>query len=918
MRRLFPFILATAMAVALPRPSSAADVQVEFFRGVNLNGPPVVIDGQKWQGEGPGANQSVECIDARFDNQNIPLVPPTDPKRASMIRSSVWNSSGKGRIVLKDVPQGTYSVFLYFWEDNDSQKFSVSLQGKLVAAEVYSGSAGEWKKLGPWPVEPTDGHIELTYAGGHANLSGIEVWKGTVPTVKPAPPQPPPQTTDKKAGYDWWSLQPVKRPDVPHVNRAEWVRNPIDAFVLVRLEKEGLAPSPEADRRTLIRRVTFDLTGLPPTPEEAESFVTDNSPDAYVELVDRLLASPAYGERWARHWLDVVRYGDSQGFERNHFRPNAWRYRDWVIAALNADMPYDEFVRRQVAGDVLRPHDPTAVAATGYLVCGAYDFVGQTEGTATMKLVSRQDQLEDFVGNVGQTFLALTLNCARCHDHKFDPVPQREYYQIAAALGGVYDDGERETLADKNAADVKGQREALAPKLAELRARMDPTDSEIRKRLGETLVVKAREQAEKAKRAADEKAKALAEKPDDKNRKEEADQARKRSEERQAELARLGEDGAAAGAVSYDDVLAELPSDKRTQYAQLVGEVSRLETLDRLLAGGPAHAVSPKKPEPTRVLARGDVKQPGETVAPGGVAAVAGPSAEFGLAPDAPDDQRRRRLAEWLTDRRNPLVARVIANRLWHHHFGNGIVHTPNDFGFNGGRPSHPQLLDWLASELMDKNWSLKSLHHAIVTSATYRQSSAPRLDASAKDAGNRLLWRKSPARLEAESLRDAILAISGELNPRMGGPGFHDFDMPEQKGKNQEYPPRDVSGPEFNRRTVYRATPRSGTNALLDTLDCPDPSVATPARTVTTTPLQALSLLNNGFMIRSAEQFAERLKREAGSDVRAQVDRAYRLAYARPPLQDEADEARAFVEKHGLSQLCLVLLNANEFLYLD
>jgi hypothetical protein len=533
-----------------------------------------------------------------------------------------------------------------------------------------------------------------------------------------------------------------------------------------------------------------------------------------------------------------------------------------------------------------------------------------------MKRVSRQDQLEDFVGNVGQTFLGLTINCARCHDHKFDPVSQREYYQVASALAGVFD-GERETSGNQVAAEAKERRAALGAKLKDVRAKMEPIDGAVRKRLGGTLIAKARESAGKAQETADQKAKAAADKPDDKGRKEAAEGAKKEAESRRAELARLEAGDAAARAVTDDQVLAELAPDARAAYAALVAEASEVEALDRLLSGGPAHAVTPRKPEPTRVLARGDVKQPGDVVAPGAPAA-AGLSGDFGLPPDAPEEQRRRKLAEWVTDPRNPLAARVIVNRLWHHHFGAGLVNTPNDFGFNGGRPSHPELLDWLASELVANHWSLKKLHRAIVLSAAYRQSSAPRADALAKDAGNRLLWRKSPARLEAEALRDAVLAVAGELNPRMGGPGFHDFEMPPQQGKNQVYVPADVAGPEFDRRSVYRASPRSGGNALLATLDCPDPSVATPARTVTTTPLQALSLMNNGFMVRCAERFAERVKRETGDDAAKQVERAYRLAYGRRAAVDEAAEARSFVEQHGLGQLCLVLLNASEFLYVD
>ena len=728
-------------------------------------------------------------------------------------------------------------------------------------------------------------------------------------------------TTDRRAGYDWWSLQPVARPAVPKVETAQWVRNPIDAFVLDRLEKEGLSPSPEADRRTLIRRVSFDLTGLPPAPEDVEAFVLDKSPDAFENLVDKLLASPHYGERWARHWFDVVRFGESQGFERNHFRHNAWRYRDWVIAALNADLPYDEFVRQQIAGDVLRPDDPLAVAATGFLVCGAYDLVGQAEGTDTMKLVSRQDQLEDFVGALGQTFLGLTTNCARCHDHKFDAISQQEYYQLAATLAGVHDGEARQTLRDGDNAAVRARREKLAADIGAVRAKMAPIDAAVRKHLADGLIAAARKESERAAVLAADTQKA-AEGSQEKKAKGDAERATREAAEAKAELARL-ESGGAAAAVTDDQVLAELPVDAQPAYKELVLEASRLEMLDRLLAGGPAHAPELKEPQVTRVLLRGDVRQPAGVVVPAGLRAVAGasaggPSHDFGLSSDAPEEQRRKRLAEWVADRRNPLTARVIVNRLWHHHFGVGIVHTPNDFGFNGGRPSHPQLLDWLASELMDNGWSLKKIHRAIVLSAAYRQSSASRPEGLAKDAGNRLLWRKGPARLEAEALRDAVLAACGDLNPRMGGESFHDFEMPPQQGKNQVYEPKDVSGPAVERRTIYRALARSGSNPMLDTLDCPDPSVATPARTVTTTPLQALSLLNNAFMIRSADHFAGRLKREAGEDVAKQAGRAYALVFGRAPTADEVDEARRFVGAHGLPQFCLVLFNANEFLYVD
>jgi hypothetical protein len=573
---------------------------------------------------------------------------------------------------------------------------------------------------------------------------------------------------------------------VPEIrNPKHDVRNEIDRFVLARLGDKELSPSPPADRRTLLRRVYFDLIGLPPSPEEVEAFEKDTAADAYEMVVDRLLASPHYGERWARHWLDVVRYGETDGFERNTPRPSAWPYRDWVIRALNADMPYDEFVRLQLAGDVLKPGDPDAVKATGFLVAGVHNTV---LGNDQMRAVARQDELEDIVGAVGQTFLGLTVNCARCHDHKFDPIPQADFYRLSAALAGVG--------------------------------------------FGERDVAKAK-----------------------------------------------------------------------------------------------VYANVPQAPGITRFLARGDVTQPGEVVAPAGLAAVAGPKADFGLAANASDADRRKKLAEWVTHPASPLFARVIVNRLWHYHFGTGIVETPSDLGFNGGRPSHPELLDWLAAELINPSqlasggrkppeFSLKHIHRLIVTSATYRQSSAPRKDALAVDADNRLLWRFRPHRLEGEAVRDAMLAVSGLLNREVGGKGFSDYKVHDFNG-TAYFDPFDPVGPEFHRRSIYRFTPRGANQGLLDTFDCPDPAAAAPRRALTTTPLQALSLWNSGFALRMSDAFAARVAKEADG-IDNQVRRAWQLAYQRNPTAEEAKLAAKLVADHGLKALCRALFNSNEFVTVE
>ncbi|HWE36246.1 MAG TPA: PSD1 and planctomycete cytochrome C domain-containing protein [Isosphaeraceae bacterium] len=659
----------------------------------------------------------------------------------------------------------------------DLSRKASALAGGAGGAAIVPGKPEEsplWEKVEAGEMPPKAPLPEAERAVLRRWIASGAVW-GTDPI------DPYRVTTDRRAGRDWWSLQPVVRPEPPAVRRDGWARSPIDRFVLAKLEARGLSPAPEADRRTLIRRLSFDLTGLPPTPGEVDAFLADASPDAYERLVDRLLASPQYGVRWARRWLDLARYGESNGFEFDEFRPDAWRYRDWVVDALNRDLPYDEFARLQLAGDAIRPDDAGAVAATGFLVAGAYDTAGQNQQSEAMKAVVRGDELEDVIGAVGQTFLGLTVHCARCHDHKFDPIRQSEYYRLASALGGVRH-GER-----------------------------------------------------------------------------------------------------------------------------------------KLPGGAKVYAVAPREAGTTHVQLRGNPKLLGDVVTPGGVASLSGLSPDFGLPADAPEAESRRRLASWVTDARNPLFGRAIVNRLWEAHVGAGIVETPSDFGFNGGRPSHPELLDWLAAELAAQDWSLKAIHRRIVTSAAYRQSS--RLDPGAQrlDAGNRLLWRKSPQRLEAEMVRDAMLAVAGTLDVALGGPSFRDFEIVKAPGTAALlYPPIDPSRPGLDRRTLYRAWARGGRNALLDAFDCPDPSAAAPRRAVTTTPLQALALMNNGLVLHISDRFARRLEREAGPDSGRQVDRAYRLAFGRAPEPDERARAVGLVARYGPSALARAIFNSNEFLYVD
>jgi hypothetical protein len=564
-----------------------------------------------------------------------------------------------------------------------------------------------------------------------------------------------------------WSFVPVRRPALPAITHADWPRNPIDRFILARLEAQGLQLQAEADRRTLIRRLSFDLLGLPPDPEEVDRFVADPDPVAYEKLVERLLASPAYGERWARHWLDVVRFAESHGFEMNQPRPNAWPYRDWVIRSLNADKPYDQFIREQLAGDALG-----ADAATGFLVGGPWDQVKSPDVVLTAQ--QRADELHDMVSTTASAFLGLTLGCARCHNHKFDPIPQAEYYAVTAIFAGVQH-GEQPMGVRKPAPMVYS---------------------------------------------------------------------------------------------------------------------GRFE-----------------QPGPTYRLYRGNPMQPREAVRPGALTAF-GPRLE--LKADSPEQERRLALARWITDPRHPLTARVMVNRLWHYHFGEGLVSTPSDFGSNGARPSHPELLDWLAAEFVDRGWSLKQMHRLIVTSSTYRQASTTNAQGLAADAGDRLLWRFSPHRLEAEPLRDTILAVCGNLDRRMGGPGFDLFEPNTNYVK--VYTPRTTFGPDQWRRMVYQCKPRMQLDGVFGAFDCPDAGQIAPRRTRSTTPLQALNLLNSSFILQEVGIFADRLRREAGADAVAQACRAFRLALGRNPDADELAAAAALIRAEGLAVFCRALFNANEF----
>ncbi len=864
----------------------------------------------------------------------------------------------------------------------------------------------------------------------------------------------PSSAAEKEA---WWSMQPLRA-------QQQVEGNAVDHFLNAKLLAEGLTPVPVADARTLIRRLSFDLTGLPPSPEEVEAFVKAYaaSPEsAYAALVDRLLASPRYGERWARHWLDVVHYGDTHGYDKDQPRPNAWPFRDYVIRAFNEDRPYARFVQEQIAGDVLFPNTRDGIEAMGFLSAGPWDLIGHAE-VPEEKIdgrIARHLDRDDMVANTMSTFSSMTVHCAQCHDHKFDPITAEDYYSLQAVFAAL-DRADREYDADPKAA---AQRSALLAEKQPVKAKVDALMGHAQAKGGEAiaaldkLIAAARTLADRVgwhsqieqkqdtskwvqvdlgrsvalsqvvlhpchdnfngigegfgfpvrfrieasddasfiagvKLVVDETA------GDVVNPKIKAVNYRTgvtarylritatklvpRQNDYIFSLAELevtdaaGKNLASGAAVTSLDSIEAAPRWQRVNLtdgwypgvdpAKLPtsgGDVARLEqarhlTVEALLGseaaaelaaatkalsrleesikalpapervycgtvhkgGGAFTGTGAKggKPRTITVLSRGDVKRPGREIGPGTLSALRELPARFDLPAEAAEGQRRAALAKWITDPRNPLTWRSIVNRVWQYHFGTGLVDTPNDFGKMGGLPSHPELLDWLAVSFRDDGGSFKKLHRLIVTSAAYRRSSRSGDTAAARDPENRLLWRMNRRKLEAEAVRDSILAVSGLLDLKMGGPAFQDFVVlhPEHS-PHYEYHLADLSDRKVHRRSVYRFLVRSKPQPWMATMDCADPSMLVEKRTQTITPLQALAQLNNQLTLVAAKRFEERVQRDSKEE-KLQVTRAFRLAVQRDPSVEELDKLAAYSREFGMTAVCRVLLNLNEFNFVD
>ena len=953
------------------------------------------------------------------------------------------------------------------WECHDSKKQKGGLRLDSLKAMVAGGENGPAIEVGNAArshlIERVSSQNEderMPPKGRALSQAEIRVLQGWIDSgaawsaeAKAAQP-----VSDHRSSH--WSVQPIKQ-DWPDGTS-------IDTFIGRALSGAALDWSPEADRRTLIRRLSFDLLGLPPEPERVDAFLNDSRADAYARLVDEFLSSPRYGERWARHWLDIAHYADTHGFERDQLRPNAWRYRDYVIKAFNEDKPYNTFLRQQIAGDVFEPGNPEAQIATGFLAAGPWDFVGHVETKSEqLRRAARAGDLDDMVPQVMTAATAITINCARCHDHKLDPISQEEYYRLCAVFAGVKR-GERD-IDPAEAKRIEGLRKRIEGELKSVRGEAAALSGEpldladmvgggdgrgtgvrgrgIHPRTGNLVADKigfhpdimTNRLQKPASQGGPQNVLPLVQavfvpdgsKPLPVASKREVQgvpttsgnawdavrngplngqvstkineinyavaphsilglhanagvtfdlqQIRESSGLRVFQLRLVVGFGASQAAantradfsvdVDTDQVFQRLKL-KKSDFAEVeVVITEKASTLTFIATDGgdgigsdllflgdarlhPAEAkqsladadkqrlrelqrrmsalqternqlpvvervysvTTDPLPPPMHVYHRGNAEDPRQQVTPGTVAWAGKAGTDFG-SEQTEEGERRRRLAEWITGDKNPLTARVMVNRLWHHHFGQGLVRTPSDFGLGGDVPSHPELVDWLAESLRKEGWSLKSVHRLILNSRAYKQGSDSRERGVAVDAQNRFCWRQNPRRLDAESIHDAVLFASGKLNLAMGGPGYRDFKYTEAYAPIYEY--TTPSTPELWRRSVYRFVVRTTPHRFMTTLDCPDPANLTPVRAQTTTALQALTLINNPFMLEQSGHLAARVEEGAASAEEA-VQRAFRLCLARSASESEVAAAVALSRAHGMRELCRMLFNTNEFSYVD
>jgi hypothetical protein len=699
-----------------------------------------------------------------------------------------------------------------------------------------------------------------------------------------------------------WAFQPIRRIEPPMVQNTGWAKTPVDRFILAQLEANGLSPAPRAGKEELIRRTAFDLVGLPPTPAEIDDFVNDPSPDAYAKLIDRLLASPHYGERWGRHWLDVARFAETDGFEHDTVRPHAWRYRDYVIQSFNLDKPYDRFIREQIAGDQLYPEDNQALLATAFNLLGP-DMVDSSD-----QVQRRQITLNDMTDTAAQAFLGITLSCARCHNHKFEPLTQKDYYRFQAFFTpAVF----RNDLPVPSPSERQAHQAALdeynrlgKSRLEELAALEAP----YRQKLYERKLAKLSPEAQAA--------------------------IKTPAAERTTEQSNQIQETEALLEVTDKEILNSMSQEDQSRQRALktaLGKLPKPPALPMTLA-----LQDPKKPAAKAfILVRGDHNNRGDQVQPGFPSVLEdsiGSRTRPGSAVDLPGGERqvtprsqsqiaseatrRADLAEWLASSDNPLTARVMVNRIWQHHFGRGIVPTPSDFGRQGLPPTHPDLLDWLATEFIASGWSVKEMHKLLLLSSVYQQSSRASAEALARDPGNQLYSRRNRLRLEGEIIRDSLLAVSGALSPRMGGPGVFP-PIPDDLQKAAKAWTVSRNPEDRNRRSIYIFSRRNLRFPFLEVFDAPDSNLSCPERSQSTSAPQSLALLNADEVLAASRATVARLMREAASNVE-RIKLAYRLTLGRGPTEREQTLAAEFLKQAPWSEFCRALFNLNAFVYVD
>ena len=731
---------------------------------------------------------------------------------------------------------------------------------------------------------------------------------------------------------NWWAFRKPVRRDPPAVADARWKSNPIDAFVLAKLKEEGLEPAPRTNKWTLIRRAYLDLTGLPPTPEEVDAFVRDDAPDAFARLVDKLLASPHYGEHWGRHWLDVARYADTGGYEQDFTYPNAWRYRDYVIRAFNQDKPYDRFIKEQIAGDELDRPDDDALIATGFNRVGA--TVGFREKDNPQY---RYIYLDDMIGTTTRAFLGLTVACARCHDHKFDPILQTDYYRLMAVFF-PYVNYEHPLAPAEQAAAYETRKREIESRIQPLQARIRVVEEPYRKMAFEKRLATFPKDIQDAVHT-----------PEEKRTEGQKLLATQMLSIKPANYRSLmsAEDRAAVDALSQEinALRAQLPKPLPVAMGIRDGDY-------RLAPMGPGDEEAPGKgvkigdtdinasyvpvagqpyhPPKSFLLEHGDYTSRGPEMQPGFVQVIENSGTPTALPPadGRITTGRRRALAEWIASKGNPLTARVMVNRIWQYHFGRGLVSTASNFGRLGAQPSHPELLDWLATEFVNSGWSIKHMQRLIMSSEAYRMASEYKSEKALEtDPDDVYLWHYPLRRMEGEAIHDMILAVSGNLNLQAGGPPFF-LPVPDQvlksvsKGDwivNQE-------GPAVWRRGVYSYYKRGMKYPMFEVFDAPDENVTCEGRVVSTAPTQALTLLNNDFIVQQSKAFAERVLKLAGPEQVQQVRVAFRIGLSRDPSPKEIQENVAFLNRQmasepaleALTDLCDIILNLNEFVYIN